>query len=99
MKPVGRAKRVPADNNAFGRGLQKVALGRKNWLLVSNPESGQNSATRMTRVSTCGLNGVTWRRISRMGSCMSETRLFRIQSRPAAARREVSHSGSRIQFR
>lgn len=49
---------IPVDNNASERGLRKVALGRKNWLFVGNPESGQNYATLMTLVSTCELNGV-----------------------------------------
>lgn len=49
---------IPVDNNASERGLRKVALGRKNWLFVGNPESGENYATLMTLVSTCELNGV-----------------------------------------
>ena len=50
--------RIPVDNNASERALRKVALGRKNWLFVGNPESGENYATLMTLVSTCELNGV-----------------------------------------
>lgn len=45
--------RIPLDNNASERALRVVALGRKNFLFVGDPESGANLAGLYSLVSTC----------------------------------------------
>ena len=45
--------RIPVDNNASERALRVVALGRKNFLFVGDPESGANLAGLYSLVSTC----------------------------------------------
>jgi transposase len=50
--------RIPVDNNASERALRIVALGRKNFLFVGNPETGDNLAGMYSLVATCDLHGV-----------------------------------------
>jgi transposase len=50
--------RIPVDNNASERALRIVALGRKNFLFVGNPETGNNLAGLYSLVATCDLHGV-----------------------------------------
>jgi transposase len=45
--------RIPVDNNASERALRVVALGRKNFLFVGDPEKGENLAGLYSLVSTC----------------------------------------------
>jgi transposase len=45
--------RIPVDNNAAERALRVVALGRKNFLFVGDPEAGNNLAGLYSLVSTC----------------------------------------------
>ena len=45
--------RIPLDNNASESALRVVALGRKNYLFVGSPETGQNLAGLYSLVSTC----------------------------------------------
>ena len=45
--------RIPLDNNASESALRVVALGRKNFLFVGSPETGQNLAGLYSLVSTC----------------------------------------------
>ena len=50
--------KIPLDNNASERALRVVALGRKNFLFVGDPEHGENLAGLYSLVSTCDANGV-----------------------------------------
>lgn len=50
--------RIPVDNNASERALRVVALGRKNFLFVGNPEMGENLAGLYSLVSTCEAHDV-----------------------------------------
>lgn len=50
--------RIPVDNNAAERALRVVALGRKNFLFVGDPEAGNNLAGLYSLVSTCEANEV-----------------------------------------
>ena len=50
--------RIPLDNNASERALRIVALGRKNFLFVGNPDCGGNLAGLYSLVATCGLHDV-----------------------------------------
>jgi transposase len=50
--------RIPLDNNASERALRVVALGRKNFLFVGDPESGANLAGLYSLVATCDANDV-----------------------------------------
>lgn len=50
--------RIPLDNNASERALRIVALGRKNFLFVGNPECGGNLAGLYSLIATCDLHGV-----------------------------------------
>lgn len=50
--------RIPVDNNASERALRVVALGRKNFLFVHDPEKGENLAGLYSLVATCEAHGV-----------------------------------------
>ena len=50
--------RIPVDNNASERALRIVALGRKNFLFVGNPETGGNLAGLYSLIATCDLHSV-----------------------------------------
>jgi transposase len=50
--------RIPVDNNASERALRVVALGRKNFLFVGDPDKGENLAGLYSLVSTCEANDV-----------------------------------------
>lgn len=50
--------RIPLDNNASERALRIVALGRKNFLFVGNPDCGGNLAGLYSLVATCDLHNV-----------------------------------------
>jgi transposase len=50
--------RIPVDNNASERALRVVALGRKNFLFVGDPEKGANLAGLYSLVSTCDVHEV-----------------------------------------
>ena len=50
--------RIPLDNNAAESALRIVALGRKNFLFVGGPESGENLAGLYSLIATCDLHGV-----------------------------------------
>jgi transposase len=50
--------RIPLDNNASESALRVVALGRKNFLFVGGPETGQNLAGLYSLVATCEANEV-----------------------------------------
>ena len=45
--------RIPLDNNASESALRVVALGRKNFLFVGSPETGENLAGLYSLVATC----------------------------------------------
>ncbi len=49
---------IPLDNNASERALRVVALGRKNFLFVGDPEHGQNLAGLYSLVSTCDAHDI-----------------------------------------
>lgn len=50
--------RIPLDNNASERALRIVALGRKNFLFVGNPDCGDNLAGLYSLIATCDLHSV-----------------------------------------
>jgi len=50
--------RIPVDNNASERALRVVALGRKNFLFVHDPDTGENLAGLYSLVATCEAHGV-----------------------------------------
>lgn len=50
--------RIPLDNNASESALRVVALGRKNFLFVGGPETGQNLAGLYSLVATCDAHDV-----------------------------------------
>lgn len=50
--------RIPLDNNASERALRIVALGRKNFLFVGNPDCGSNLAGLYSLIATCALHDV-----------------------------------------
>ena len=50
--------RIPLDNNASERALRIIALGRKNFLFVGNPDCGDNLAGVYSLIATCDLHGV-----------------------------------------
>ena len=50
--------RIPLDNNAAESALRIVALGRKNFLFVGNPDCGENLAGLYSLIATCDLHGV-----------------------------------------
>ncbi len=50
--------RIPLDNNASERALRIVALGRKNFLFVGNPDRGENLAGLYSLIATCDLHEV-----------------------------------------
>ena len=50
--------RIPLDNNASERALRIIALGRKNFLFVGNPDCGGNLAGLYSLIATCNLHGV-----------------------------------------
>lgn len=57
--------RVPVDNNASERALRVVALGRKNFMFVGDPDKGQNLAGLYSLVATaeaCGIDPVEYLR-------------------------------------
>jgi transposase len=45
--------RIPIDSSASERALRVVALGRKKFLFVVDPEKGENLGGRYSLVSTC----------------------------------------------
>lgn len=46
------------DNNVAEREMKRVAIGRKNWLLVGSPRGGQTAAVLISFTSTCQRLGV-----------------------------------------
>ena len=50
--------RIPVDNNASERALRIVALGRKNFLFVGHPGTGDNLAGLYSLIATCDLHSV-----------------------------------------
>jgi transposase len=50
--------RIPVDNNASERALRVVALGRKNFMFVGDPDKGDNLAGLYSLVSTCETHDV-----------------------------------------
>lgn len=50
--------RIPLDNNRSESALRIVALGRKNFMFVGNPECGENLAGLYSLIATCDLHGV-----------------------------------------
>jgi len=50
--------RIPLDNNRSESALRIVALGRKNFLFVGNPHTGENLAGLYSLIATCDLHGV-----------------------------------------
>lgn len=50
--------RIPLDNNAAESALRVVALGRKNFMFVGNPDCGENLAGLYSLIATCDLHGV-----------------------------------------
>jgi transposase len=50
--------RIPLDNNASERALRIIALGRKNFLFVGNPDCGDNLAGLYSLIATCDLHDV-----------------------------------------
>ncbi|MCB9825178.1 MAG: IS66 family transposase [Planctomycetes bacterium] len=72
--------RLPIDNNAAERALRCVAVGRKNWMFVGNPEGGRAAAGVYSLVETCKAAGVNPRDyfqdvLLRIGRCSDVTRL------------------------
>ena len=49
--------RICLTNNAAGRALRGVALGRKSWLFAGSERGGQRAATMYTLIGTAKLNG------------------------------------------
>ena len=49
---------VPLDNNASERSLRRIAIGRKNYLFVSDVESGKSLAGLYSLVATCESRGI-----------------------------------------
>lgn len=41
------------DNNPAERAIRPLAIGRKNWLFLGSPESGEAAATLLSLVQTC----------------------------------------------
>lgn len=50
--------RIPLDNNAAESALRVVALGRKNFMFVGNPDCGENLAGLYSLIATCDLHSV-----------------------------------------
>lgn len=50
--------RIPVDNNASERALRVVALGRKNFLFVGDPDKGNNLAGLYSLIATCDVHGI-----------------------------------------
>jgi transposase len=50
--------RIPLDNNAAESALRVVALGRKNFMFVGNPDCGENLAGLYSLIATCDLHDV-----------------------------------------
>lgn len=50
--------RLPLDNNRSERALRIVALGRKNFMFVGNPDCGGNLAGLYSLIATCDLHDV-----------------------------------------
>ena len=49
---------IPLDNNKSERALRIVALGRKNFMFVGNPDCGENLAGLYSLIATCDLHDV-----------------------------------------
>lgn len=50
--------RIPLDNNAAESALRIVALGRKNFMFVGNPDCGENLAGLYSLIATCDLHDI-----------------------------------------
>ena len=46
------------DNNAAGRSMRPIALGRKNYLFMGSEGGGKSAAIAYTLIETAKLNGV-----------------------------------------
>ena len=49
---------MPLDNNASERSLRRIAIGRKNYLFVSDVASGESLAGLYSLVATCESRGI-----------------------------------------
>ncbi len=50
--------RLEIDNNAAGRSIRGVALGRKNWLFAGSDTGGERAAAIYSLIETARLNGI-----------------------------------------
>ena len=50
--------RICLSNNAVGRELRGIALGRKSWLFAGSDRGGERAALMLTLIQTAKLNGV-----------------------------------------
>src|SRR5207249_5557459 len=46
------------DNNVAEREMKRIAIGRKNWLMVGSVQGGQTAAVLLSFTSTCHRLGV-----------------------------------------
>ena len=78
--------RIPIDNDPAENPLRVVALGRKNFLFLSDPEAGENLAVLYSLVSTCDAHGVS------PYTYLAEV-LMRVQTHPAVRVAELRPDG------
>jgi len=50
--------RLALDNNAAGRAIRGVAIGRKNWLFAGSDRGGERAAALYSLIETAKLNGL-----------------------------------------
>jgi len=50
--------RVAIDNNAAGRAMRPIGLGRKNWLFAGSDTGGETLARAMTLIESAKINGL-----------------------------------------
>src|SRR5690606_35371465 len=46
------------DNNLVEKAIRPSAIGKKNWLFIGHPKSGQRAAIIYTMVENCRMHGI-----------------------------------------
>lgn len=46
------------DNNAAGRGMRPIGVGRRNWLFAGADTGGETLARALTLIETAKMNGL-----------------------------------------
>ena len=50
--------KIEIDNNAAGRAMRSIAVGRKNWMFAGSDNGGHTAAAMYSLIETAKMNGI-----------------------------------------